>query len=304
MIPPAVHLAARCASVVIALVVGGPALAYTDVLRTRAGSVVHWTSPQITVGLDPFAPSRHVQHADVLLAVERAAETWNRIPADQPQLRLTADPRADVMIGFCRGRWPADVLDLGRTEAAPSPVDGHVTAATVELNECDHKFNAPGEVAAERFDLQSVMTHELGHVLGLGHADEAGAIMFPKGRGAGTRMASPADEAGLAIIYLGRESTARPGPSVATASAGLAVVRPSPVPSGARPPGEKEPVVSVPGAPVPPDDFVSVLSFKGDGGRELVLYTCEPTLLPPMAEAPPANAGKRSAKHRRAARVR
>ena len=264
-----------------------PAQARTQVLKTQAGSVVHWTRAELTIGIDSSAASQRLDRLDVVLAVQRAARAWNRIPAEQPQLRFTSATARDVTIRFCRGTWQGDTIDLGRTQFGASPVDGSVSTAVVELNECEHQFAPPGEAANSPFDLQSVMTHELGHVLGLGHGDERTSIMFPSGNGVLARGPSADDITALAVIYVGREplvgkaGVARatpPAPAAGSAQASHAgrIAR-----SGAVPPGA-------------PADSVPVLNLKSDHGRDVTIYTAEPTLLPALAQSRPGKEGKRA----------
>jgi hypothetical protein len=258
------------------LLVASGARGETTVLKTHAGSPVHWTHAEITLGLDASA-SRRLHRLDVVHAVERAAQAWNRIPASQPRFRFTTAPERDVTIRFCRVAWQGDTIDLGHTQFDASPHDGAVTSANIELNECDHVFTPPGEKTSDPFDLQAVMTHELGHVLGLGHSNTASAIMFPNGKGMLARAPGPDDETALAVLYVGRDleppSKAPPAPEVAT---GL----PGPVTA--------ERVLAAPAAAAP--------EVKPDGGREVKVQVGEPTLLPPLVETP---ASKRSGKKKR-----
>lgn len=266
------RLGVRCVWPALGLLVASGARGETSVLKTRAGSPVHWTRAEITLGLDASA-SRRVHRMDVVHAVERAARSWNRIPASQPRFRFTTEPARDVTIRFCREKWQGDTIDLGHTQFDANPHDGAVTSANIALNECDHVFTPPGEQASGPFDLQSVMTHELGHVLGLGHSNTASAIMFPNGKGMLARAPSPDDETALAVIYLGRDleppSRALPNPQVTTSL-------PGPLTAGR--------ALAAPAA----------AAAKPDGGREATVQVGEATLLPPLAEAPTTKrAGKK-----------
>jgi len=267
---------------VIAVCAAGDAAARTQVLKTQAGSPVHWTRAEIAVGIDRSAGSRQLERLDVVLAVERAARAWNRIPASQPRIRFTTDAERDVTIKFCRGHWQGDVIDLGRTQFTASPVDGSVTSATVELNECDHHFTPPGETVNPPYDLQSVMTHELGHVLGLGHSDNSAAIMFPNGQGAVTRIPHRDDESALALIYLDREPLSGSAPQAASP--------PDSALSSTGGTGSAAPLNTAPETVQPalaaPADSVSVMNVKAGGGRAVMIFTGEPTLLPAIADSP------------------
>lgn len=276
------------------LLVANAAAAKTEVLKTQSGALAHWTRAQISVGLAPSAASRTIAQEGVALAIERAAETWNAVRAGQPRLTIALGPEADVTIKFCRGRWRGETIDLGKTQFTASLRDGEVTSATVELNECDHAFTAPDDSAAGRYDLQAVITHELGHVLALGHSDNTAALMHPNGRGAQVRKPHAEDTTALALIYFGRAPTEIQG-EMATGSAQWLS---DPRHLAPRPGEERLPVTAVryaakspPGATVGtghtvPADQVSVLRLTAGGGRQVLVYTCEPTLLPPMGSVP------------------
>lgn len=257
--------------------------AKTELLKTRSGSLVHWTGADISIGLAPASASKTIAQEGVALAVERAVETWNAVRAGQPRLSVALGPNADVTIKFCRGRWYGDTIDLGKSEFTASLRDGAVTAATVELNECDHVFTAPDEGAVGRYDLQAVVTHELGHVLGLGHSDNPAAIMHPNGRGAEVRKPHTDDKTALTLIYFGRSTAlSQGGSSTDSAHADPRMVATTIT--------DLRTTVSSPSGPhdadTAPSDLVSVLNLAAGGGRQVLLYTCEPTLLPPIGAVP------------------
>jgi hypothetical protein len=248
------------------------ASAHTDVLKTRAGSVVHWNQSEITIGLEKG--SQTISDDIAISAIAQASELWNAVPAGQPRFRLLDTPPFDVALRFCKGRWHGNAIDLGNTQFTASSHDGRVSAASVELNECDHTFHANGENGPNRFDLQSVAAHELGHVLGLGHADVPTAMMFPTSGGAKMRRIHADDQTALALIYYGRASDL------------VQSLPNTPSPVGVRNAEHRQ--------DAPPADSVSVLSFSASG-RQVMVYTCEPTLLPPITEIPTVKAQKRPA---------
>jgi hypothetical protein len=276
--------------VAVVLLGAHEAAASTELLKTQSGSLVHWARAEISVGLAPASSSRTVPYAGVVLAIQRATETWNVVHAGQPRLKFSADPGAEVTIKFCRGKWHGDTIDLGKSQFIASLREGLVTAATVDINECDHTFTAPDESAANQFDMRAVMTHELGHVLGLGHSDNPAAIMHPSGRGAEVRKPHTDDKTALALIYFGRApaagEAARAADTVhALADHGSGTVRPSD--GNSQVPGRQTSADFPPASGnTAPADPVSVLSLTASRGRQFLVYTCEPTLLPPMGAAP------------------
>jgi predicted Zn-dependent protease len=248
------------------------ASAKTDVLRTRSGSVVHWAASDITIGFDASAPSRTVAPAGASEALQAAVEAWNEVPELPVRLRAVTTPDPTVRIRFCRGRWTGDLDDLGKALFTADIPTGVVTSAAVEINECEHSFLAPDEVQDGHFDLQAVITHELGHVLGLAHSDDPNALMFPRGGTGGIRIPKTDDRAKLALIYGGSATTGR---------------------SHEPPPTERVPAMSGEPAPseqvtralerMPPPEVVTAMRVAASDGRAIVVYTCEPTLLPPVS---------------------
>ena len=247
------------------------ATAGTDVLRTRSGSAVHWDASDITIGFEASAPSRTVAPAGASEALHSAVEAWNEVPELPVRLRVVTAPDPTVRVRFCRGKWMGDRDDLGKALFTADIPTGVVTSAVVEINECDHAFLAPDEVQEGHFDLQAVITHELGHVLGLTHSDDPNALMFPRGGSGGLRTPKADDRGKIALIY------------------GSAT-------SGRRhdlPPSERVPATTWEHAPteqvtralekMPPPEVMSAMRVAASDGTAIVVYTCEPTLLPPVS---------------------
>lgn len=255
---------------------GSAAQAKTDLLKTQPGSVVHWSQAAITVALDPTAPSTSVGPKAARSALEQAAQAWNAVHAQQPRFEVAG--QGEVSIRFCRGRWQGDTIDLGRSKFNASLRDGAVTEAVVEINECDHAFTTQDGSPVRGYDLQAVLTHELGHVLGLGHSSNPAAIMYPSGGGAKVRAPSIEDQTALALIYLGR-GAGRASPAVALPREEARQEGGTSLTSWVAPAAEAQ-------ATTPPTGTISLLTLKTGTGRDVMVYTCEPTVLPPIELAP------------------
>jgi predicted Zn-dependent protease len=294
MSPNVMRRVLQCLLLGIALSAPAHLHARTLLLKTQPGSVVHWSQATISVAIDVSARSRTVSSDNANRALEMAVQAWNAIKAEQPRLGLTTDTSPDVSIRFCRGRWQGDTIDLGRSKFVASLRDGTVSKATVEINECDHGFSGPEQRTG--YDLQAVLTHELGHVLGLGHSDNTSAIMYPSGGGTSVRVPHLEDQTTLALIYLGRASTGPSSPLASIPAERDAVSSTHASVNASLLSGHIWDAMSVhldaiatspyETSPQIPADSVSVLSFKTRRGRNVMVYTCEPTLLPPIENAP------------------
>lgn len=55
---------------------------------------------------------------------------------------------------------------------------GEIVDADIAINSARHDFTVTDDPVAVRYDLVSVMTHEVGHFLGLDHSDDPDAVMY------------------------------------------------------------------------------------------------------------------------------
>jgi hypothetical protein len=207
-----------------------------------------------------------------------------------------------VTIRFCKGRWRGATIDLGNTEFVANPQTGTLNQATIEFNECDRSFASPHHREVGHYDLQAVLTHELGHVLGLDHSNNPAALMYRFGGGVEKRSLRPDDATALAALYLGRfpptqhraEGKEKPSPQTNTPQEPADMPLHPPV----RMLGAASSTHAI--APTQPSDSVSVLELKSSNGHPVMLFTCEPTILPPLTSiTSPPTAREVSKRHKR-----
>ncbi len=166
----------------------GSALAYT-VKQTGSGAVVRWHRDSVTLRLDASMHA-YFRELPVPKAVAEAAEAWIGLPS-VPELLISEGP-PDVL-GVPSGGdnsngvylikdWALAESSLAVTVATFESRTGRIVDTDILVN-ANHPFgvmpNGPDQ-RAEAFDLTGVLTHEMGHVLGLGESfDVRSATMWP-----------------------------------------------------------------------------------------------------------------------------
>ena len=177
---------------------------------------MRWTVDSVVLEL--VGDDAVIDSTATLGAAERAAEAWNGFGIG-PQLtvvRASNDVQAVAsydqhnVISFHHGAWNGIVGAAAQTQRVGDAVNGLLFEADVTINGGEIPFCTDGGAAG--VDLQSTLTHELGHVLGLldDHEHED-ATMFSSARLGDTsrRTLSEHDTSALAALYQGAEL--RPG---------------------------------------------------------------------------------------------
>lgn len=174
-----------------------------------------------------------VAAGELRAAVERAAATWQRVDTSSAAFEFVgftdATPQdADGMsvIGFLHR--PALERTLGQTQFLINELTGEILEADIFLNAA-FPWSVATAGESGRHDLESVVLHELGHLLGLAHSAlgetelrpeggrrviAAGSVMFPIAFEAGNtagRALQPDDVAGVSDLYPDRDFQARTG---------------------------------------------------------------------------------------------
>lgn len=101
--------------------------------------------------------------------------------------------------------WPYGPLVVALTSVHYDPASGEILDADIEFNGFDFEFGTLDEYPEDSplIDLQSTMTHEIGHSVGLAHSLEPGATMSPFGDPGTThkRSLTQDDIDGLCALY-------------------------------------------------------------------------------------------------------
>ena len=162
-------------------------------VRLKVGGVggpdVYWLDPTVDVMIDPVG-SDDITDGSHLTALRNGFDYWSRVSGSAAELvevpSNITDPCTDwtdfaTHIVFfdetnCSGYFPG-----GSSTVAITPIfanaSGRMVDADVIFNGSGFSFTTSDQL--NRFDVQDVGTHELGHLLGLDHSGWAGATMYP-----------------------------------------------------------------------------------------------------------------------------
>lgn len=154
--------------------VSSPALAYTPKL-TESGAPIRWERPVLEVAIDDDLIAQMPGIEDALID---ATHAWAGIP-NAPLLAYVPGVTQDRVVVIRRpDNWGHDPGRLAVTVATHT-AEGSMIFADVRLNNAYEMTAGETPGFGRRFDIRTVLIHELGHVLGLGESDVAGAAMWP-----------------------------------------------------------------------------------------------------------------------------
>jgi hypothetical protein len=187
------------------------------------GRPVYWASDCISVSVQAdAAPRAGIDYAAARASVERAFAAWMNVDCPQgghPSIRVeitdpvvcneseySGDKRNANVIIFRDESWPygSESQDvLGYTRIRFDPSSGELYDVDIELNAVDEPLAVGRKPTREQADLDSIVTHEVGHFLGLNHSKDVEATMVAGYQNGSIelRTPSPDDIAGICAIY-------------------------------------------------------------------------------------------------------
>jgi hypothetical protein len=125
-------------------------------------------------------------------------------PADCQNVEYISGAANQNVIVFRDTYWKYGKQVLGLTTVVYAPETGEIYNADMEINTLDMQPLATKDpVAPDAYDFASVVTHEAGHFLGMGHSDVTSATMYARYNTGQTSMRylAPDDVEAICTVY-------------------------------------------------------------------------------------------------------
>jgi hypothetical protein len=126
----------------------------------------------------------------------------DQVEFNPPSMGRAGAPNANIVMFRDEGwPYPDERFVIARTSITFDPFTGAIFDADIEINSFDNEFSTDDTVVTN--DLQAVLTHEVGHFLGLDHSQFDNATMQANYDlfNLGARTLSSDDVAGVCSIY-------------------------------------------------------------------------------------------------------
>ena len=180
--------------------------------RAESGAAVHWKQNCITWWMEAEGCSQMTpeETQEVLRA---SFDTWDNFEgmyidfqeggvSCTEEVGLDADQAHNVALWHQgRASWPYAARVVGLTTLTFDTESGEIVDADMEFNEEDFRFSYDEQ--ANTYDLQQAVTHEVGHILGLGHSSVPMSVMYETAgpEAWNKRDLHPDDEAGVSANH-------------------------------------------------------------------------------------------------------
>ncbi|WP_338709029.1 matrixin family metalloprotease [Paenibacillus amylolyticus] len=165
-------------------------------------TVCPWGRRNLTFAFGPL--SGQVSNQVAQNAVRRAFATWSAAGVGFTFAEVGVNQNPDIQIEWRRAADPDHSMVGGILAHADFPPGCSIIVNNLPLpvHFDDQEHTWMDGAAVNAFDIETVALHEIGHILGLGHTNVSGSVMFPTISDNFTlRNLQPDDLTGIQVLY-------------------------------------------------------------------------------------------------------
>jgi hypothetical protein len=184
----------------------------------QGAEYVYWSNLCVGYSLQKDASPKYATLEQATRLAAQAFQAWSSVkcpgggspsitasnngPADCTAVQYNDYQPNQHVIVFRDDAWPhADTSNtLGKTNLRVGLETGRIFDADIEINSSDYVLAVDRAPQEGEFDLASIMTHEVGHFLGLAHSANKDAVMATKYH-IGSTVPTQDDVDGICKIY-------------------------------------------------------------------------------------------------------
>jgi len=193
--------------------------------------------------------STSLTDAATLAAIDAAFKTWGSVQCSK--LSFTKEAQFSMSaVPFSKDTSHINIYWVTKASELPGGMDskyylyhsrifdtkGQIVSSSIALNAMTFKWSTTGKDASS-FDVQNVMTHYIGELIGLAESETKGAVMYPDVTFGQTskHTLTGDDVAGLQYLYLAAGCNQPPAPDTSGCSSGTMPPPPPPADGGVAP---------------------------------------------------------------------
>lgn len=190
----ATHIS-KLLTVFVTLAIAGATASAFVFFETESGEPLRWKADHMTVRVATVEPDE-LALADIAPTLTKSLATWfatgcvpdvtiiGTVDAVQGSLPPSTKGPADNIIVFIEtaAHWSQrghGTKEIAVTIVANNPKTGEIVDADIEVNDAGFDLTVSDASLPGQVDLQSTLTHEVGHFYGLDHSPGRETVMFP-----------------------------------------------------------------------------------------------------------------------------
>jgi hypothetical protein len=184
------------------------------------GAKLWWPTSCISYATNKLG-TQDLDPADTRAVIKKCFQSWTdvqcpdgstakmtfeeRDPVDCKKSEYNKDgPNVNVVL-FQDDNWNYHGIDgtLAKTSVTYNDETGEIYDADIEVNTANNTVTITDDASKIEYDLQAILTHEVGHFIGIAHSPDPAAVMFASySPGSVTqRTLTPDDIAAICTIY-------------------------------------------------------------------------------------------------------